>query len=31
LDRITHKAHIVSCDWESYRLKETLKAKKKME
>jgi len=29
LDRITHKAHIISCDWDSYRLKETLKAKKK--
>jgi DNA replication protein DnaC len=25
LDRITHKAHVVNCSWESYRLKETLK------
>jgi DNA replication protein DnaC len=25
LDRITHKAHVVNCTWESYRLKETLK------
>lgn len=25
LDRVTHKAHIVGCDWDSYRLKETLK------
>ena len=25
LDRITHKAHIVNCSWESYRLKDTLK------
>jgi len=29
LDRITHKAHIINCSWESYRLKETLKKKKK--
>lgn len=28
LDRVTHKAHIISCNWESYRLKETLKKKK---
>lgn len=27
LDRVTHKAHIISCNWESYRLKETLKSK----
>ena len=27
LDRITHKAHVISCTWESYRLKETLKNK----
>lgn len=27
LDRITHKAHIINCTWESYRLKETLKDK----
>ena len=35
LDRLTHKAHIVICDWESYRLKESLKkespAKRKKE
>ncbi len=28
LDRLTHKAHIIKCTWESYRLKETLKAKR---
>lgn len=28
LDRITHKAHIINCTWDSYRLKETLKKKK---
>lgn len=27
LDRVTHKAHIINCTWESYRLKETLKDK----
>lgn len=27
LDRITHKAHIINCSWESYRLKESLKKK----
>jgi len=27
LDRLTHKAHIVPCNWDSYRLKETLKKK----
>ena len=27
LDRLTHKAHIVMCDWDSYRLKESLKKK----
>jgi DNA replication protein DnaC len=27
LDRLTHKAHIVTCDWGSYRLKESLKKK----
>jgi len=27
LDRVTHKAHIINCTWESYRLKETLKHK----
>jgi DNA replication protein DnaC len=25
LDRVTHKAHVISCNWDSYRLKETLK------
>ncbi|OPY70390.1 MAG: DNA replication protein DnaC [Syntrophorhabdus sp. PtaU1.Bin002] len=25
LDRLTHKAHIVMCDWDSYRLRESLK------
>ncbi len=29
LDRLTHKAHIIQCTWESYRLKETLKSKRK--
>jgi DNA replication protein DnaC len=29
LDRITHKAHIINCTWESYRLKETLNNKKR--
>lgn len=28
LDRLTHKAHIINCTWESYRLKETLKARR---
>lgn len=27
LDRVTHKAHIISCNWDSYRLKETLKSR----
>jgi DNA replication protein DnaC len=27
LDRITHKAHVINCSWQSYRLKETLKSK----
>jgi len=27
LDRVTHKAHIVMCDWDSYRLRESLKRK----
>jgi DNA replication protein DnaC len=27
LDRLTHKAHIIPCTWESFRLKETLKGK----
>ncbi|MCF8069808.1 MAG: ATP-binding protein [Desulfobacterales bacterium] len=25
LDRVTHKAHVINCTWESYRLKETLR------
>lgn len=25
LDRLTHKAHIIDCHWESYRFKETLR------
>ncbi len=25
LDRLTHKAHIINCSWESYRLKQSLK------
>ena len=29
LDRLTHKAHIVTCDWESYRLKQSLHQKAK--
>ena len=29
LDRLTHRAHIIECAWESYRLKETMKANKK--
>lgn len=28
LDRLTHRAHIVNCQWESYRLKQSLKEKK---
>ena len=28
LDRVTHKAHVINCSWESYRLKETLKKSK---
>lgn len=27
LDRLTHKAHIINCPWESYRLKQSLKEK----
>lgn len=27
LDRLTHKAHIINCTWESYRLKQSLKRK----
>jgi DNA replication protein DnaC len=29
LDRLTHKAHIVSCPWDSYRLKQSLNEKRK--
>lgn len=29
LDRLTHKAHIVNCQWESYRLKQSLKGKER--
>ena len=29
LDRVTHKAHVINCTWESYRLKETLKGNNK--
>ena len=25
--RVTHKAHVIHCSWESYRLKDTLKKK----
>jgi len=27
LDRLTHRAHIINCSWESYRLKQSLKLK----
>ena len=27
LDRLTHRAHIINCTWESYRLKQSLKGK----
>lgn len=27
LDRVTHKAHIINCCWDSYRLRETLRSK----
>ena len=27
LDRLTHKAHIILCNWDSYRIKESLKKK----
>lgn len=30
LDRLTHKAHILNCTWESYRLKDTLKQSKRV-
>jgi DNA replication protein DnaC len=29
LDRLTHRAHILNCTWESYRLKDTLKQAKR--
>jgi DNA replication protein DnaC len=29
LDRLTHKAHIINCTWESYRLKQSLKERGK--
>ena len=29
LDRLTHKAHIIPCPWDSYRLKQSLKEKGK--
>ena len=29
LDRLTHKAYIIECTWESYRLKETLREGRK--
>jgi DNA replication protein DnaC len=29
LDRLTHKAHIIHCNWESYRLRETLQTRKR--
>ncbi len=28
LDRLTHKAHIINCTWESYRLQQSLKGKR---
>ncbi len=28
LDRITHRAHIIECTWDSYRLKQSLKGRK---
>ena len=27
LDRLTHRAHIINCQWDSYRLKESLRGK----
>jgi DNA replication protein DnaC len=29
LDRLTHRARIIECDWDSYRLRQTLKSGKK--
>lgn len=31
LDRVTHKAHVINCIWESFRLMETIKNQKKSE
>jgi len=28
LDRLTHKAHIINCTWDSYRLQETLRTRR---
>lgn len=28
LDRVTHKAHVINCTWDSYRLKETMRKEK---
>jgi DNA replication protein DnaC len=28
LDRLTHKAHIINCNWDSYRLRQSLNGKK---
>ncbi len=28
LDRVTHRAHIINCSWQSCRLSETLKTRK---
>lgn len=30
LDRLTHKAHIINCTWESYRLKQSLKEERSL-
>ena len=29
LDRVTHRAHVIDCSWDSYRLAETLKNRRK--
>jgi DNA replication protein DnaC len=29
LDRLTHKAHIINCQWDSFRLKESLKGQQR--
>lgn len=29
LDRLTHRSHIINCHWDSYRLKQSLKEKRK--